>query len=165
MPPPLQAAAAFGIAYRAMTDADLPFVAALYASTRAEEVAATGWPPEMQAAFLDQQHRAQHSHYRQAYRDGEWLIIERGAEAIGRLYLADSGAEIHLIDISLLPRERGNGLGSAILDDLLADAAARGKGIELHVEKFNPAHRLYSRLGFLAVEEGGIYDRMVWRPG
>ena len=42
------AAPRFGIAYRPMTDDDLPFVAALYASTRAEEVAPTGWPPEMQ---------------------------------------------------------------------------------------------------------------------
>ena len=35
MPPPVEAAAAFGIAYREMTDDDLPFVAALYATTRA----------------------------------------------------------------------------------------------------------------------------------
>ena len=39
MPPPLRAAAPFGIAYRPMTDDDLPFVDALFASTRAEEVA------------------------------------------------------------------------------------------------------------------------------
>ena len=28
-----------------MTGADLPFVAALYASTRADEIAGFGWPP------------------------------------------------------------------------------------------------------------------------
>ena len=44
MPPPLSAAVAFGISYRPMIEDDLPFVADLYASTRAEEVAATGWP-------------------------------------------------------------------------------------------------------------------------
>lgn len=162
MPPPLDAAAAFGIAYRPMTDSDMPFVAALYASTRAEEVASTGWPPETQQAFLQQQHVAQHDHYFTVYPHGEWLIVERAGEAIGRLYLADQGHELHLIDISLVAAERGKGLGSAILDDLLADARARGKGIELYVELFNPARNLYRRLGFARVDDNGLYERMVW---
>jgi len=164
MPPPIEAAAAFGIAYRPMTDEDLLFVAALFASTRAEEVAATGWPPEMQRAFLDQQHRAQHQHYRNVYPDAEWLIIERAGDAIGRLYLHESDAELLLMDISLLPEQRGGGLGGAILADLLALAAGKGKPVSLHVEKFNPARRLYQRFGFTVMEEQGIYDRMEWRP-
>lgn len=164
MPPPIKAAAAFGISYRPATDEDLPFIARLYASTRAEEVASTGWPPEAQRAFLDQQHRAQHQHYRGAYPGAEWLIVERGSDAIGRIYLDESDAELLLIDISLVPAERGAGLGGAILADLLAFAAGKAKPIGLHVEKFNPAGRLYRRLGFVAVEEQGIYDRMEWRP-
>jgi len=164
MPPPIEAAAAFGIAYRPMTDEDLLFVAALFASTRAEEVAATGWPPEMQRAFLDQQHRAQHQHYRNVYPDAEWLIIERAGDAIGRLYLDESDAELLLMDISLLPGQRGGGLGGAILADLLALAAGKGKPVSLHVEKFNPARRLYQRFGFTVMEDQGIYDRMEWRP-
>jgi len=164
MPPPIEAAAAFGIAYRPMTDEDLPFVAALFASTRAEEVAASGWPPEMQRAFLDQQHRAQHQHYRNVYPDAEWLIVERAGDAIGRLYLDESDAELLLMDISLLPGQRGGGLGGAILADLLALAAGKGKPVSLHVEKFNPARRLYQRFGFTVMEDQGIYDRMEWRP-
>jgi len=164
MPPPIEAAAAFGIRYRPMTDDDLPFVAALYASTRAEEVAATGWPPDAQAAFLDQQHRAQHQHYRNVHADAEWLIVERGGEAIGRLYLDETSSAVNLLDISLLPDARGSGLGGAILADLLAFAAGRGKDVEIYVEKFNPARRLYQRLGFEVVEDAGVYDRMMWRP-
>ena len=52
MPPPLRAAAPFAIAYRPTTEDDLPFLAALYASTRAEEVAVTGWPEEIQRQLL-----------------------------------------------------------------------------------------------------------------
>jgi hypothetical protein len=63
MPPPLKAAAGLGVTYRNFADEDLPFVAELYASTRRDEVAATGWPREMQEAFLAQQHEAQHRHY------------------------------------------------------------------------------------------------------
>lgn len=160
MPPPVTAAAAFAITYREMTDGDLPFVAALYASTRAGEVAATGWPPEMQAAFLEQQHRAQHASYRNSWPDGEWLLIERGGAPVGRLYLARQESGLTLVDISLLPAERGSGLGTAILTDLLS---AEGGPVQLHVERTNRARRLYERLGFEIVEEQAIYLRMV-RP-
>jgi GNAT superfamily N-acetyltransferase len=160
MPPPLREAAAFGISYRAMTDGDLPFVAALYAMTRAEEVASTGWPAKLQAAFLDQQHRAQHSHYRSAWPDGEWLLIERGGEPIGRLYLARQDGMLLVVDISLLPVARGAGLGTAILTDILA---AETGPVELHVEARNPARRLYERLGFAVVEKQPVYLRMI-RP-
>jgi GNAT superfamily N-acetyltransferase len=161
VPPPVREAAAFGISYRTMTDGDLPFVAALYATTRADEIASTGWPPEMQAAFLDQQHRAQHFHYRTAWPDGEWLLIERDGAPIGRLYLAGQDDMLLLVDISLLPAERGAGLGTAILKDLLA---AESRPVELHVERLNPARRLYERLGFAIVEEDVIYLRMIRAP-
>lgn len=161
MPPPVKAAAAFGIAYRGETEGDLPFVFALYATTRADEVAASGWPQAMQDAFLAQQHRAQHSWYRATYPDGEWLIVERAGAPIGRLYLAGDMGMAMIVDISLLPEARGTGLGTAILKDLLAGET---RPVQLHVEKRNPARRLYERLGFRLVEEGAIYDRMVRPP-
>jgi ribosomal protein S18 acetylase RimI-like enzyme len=164
MAPPLVAAAAFGIAYRPMTDADLPFTAALYASTRASEMAATGWPAATQAAFLAQQHRAQHLHYRAANPSAEWLIIEAAGTAVGRLYLGGDSEELRLIEISLLPERRGGGLGAAILRDVQAQARAEGRFVSLHVEPANPARRLYERLGFVAVESRPNAIRMEWRP-
>lgn len=158
MPPPLRAAAGFGVSYRPMNDGDLPFVAELYASTRREEVARTGWPAEMQQAFLRQQHEAQHSHYSIQYGDAEWLIIERGGAAIGRLYVQDGTDQVLVIDISLLPDSRGQGIGGAILRDVIDQAKDRGRGVSIHVEKFNPARRLYDRLGFRLVEDQGVYD-------
>lgn len=160
MPPPVAAAAAFGINYRAETADDLPFVAALYATTRADELAATGWPEAMKAAFLDQQHRAQHAHYRAAHPDGEWLLIEQDGAPVGRLYLAEEEAMLLIVDISLLPAARGAGLGTAILTDLLA---AETRPAQLHVELTNPARRLYERLGFELAETQAFRVRMV-RP-
>ena len=142
-----------------MTDEDLPFVAALYASTRAEEVAQTGWPAAQQQAFLAQQHRAQHLHYRNVFPDAEWLIVERGGESIGRLYLAGIRDKVMLIDISLVPAARGAGLGGAILADLMHAAGAAGERVSLHVERLNPARRLYVRHGFTLVERHGHLPR------
>ncbi|HEY6815928.1 MAG TPA: GNAT family N-acetyltransferase [Croceibacterium sp.] len=158
MPPPLKAAGGFGVSYREFSDEDLPFVAELYASTRREEVAATGWPLEMQEAFLAQQHDAQHRHYALHFADAEWLIVERGEEAIGRLYLRDLGENLHIVDISLLPHSRQKGIGGAIMQDILDHARSLGKGLSIHVEKYNPARSLYARLGFEMVEDRGVYD-------
>jgi ribosomal protein S18 acetylase RimI-like enzyme len=164
MPPPLRSAAAFGLSFRAATDQDLPFLAALYASTRAEEVAQAGWPEEVQSAFLKQQHEAQHAHYSNVYADAERLILLQNGEAIGRLYLAEWESEIRIVDISLVPASRGRGLGEALLRDVQEDAARRSKGVSIHVETFNPARRLYGRLGFAVIEDKGIYNLMMWRP-
>jgi len=62
-----------------------------------------------------------------------------------------------------LPDHRGAGIGGAILRSLLAEAAAAGKPVRIHVERLNPARRLYERLGFLPVADKGVYVMMEWR--
>ncbi|MGA9581394.1 MAG: GNAT family N-acetyltransferase [Allosphingosinicella sp.] len=164
MPPPLRAAARLGVTYRVAADEDLGFVALVYASTRIEEVAAAGWPVEVQHQFLAHQADAQHRHYRSHYPNAEWLVIERGGKPIGRLYIEEWPSQIRLIDISLLPEGRGAGVGGAILADLQDMARAAGKALSIHVERNNPAMSLYLRLGFARVDEHGVYDLMEWRP-
>ncbi len=157
---PLRAAARLGLTVRRATGEDAPFVASLYASTRAGEVAAFGWPAEMARAFLDQQHRAQDHHYRAAYPDAEWLIVEQEGRPIGRLYVEERAQSLHLIDISLVAERRGSGAGGALLADLIDHSGALGKAVSLQVEKVNPARRLYERLGFRTTADNGPYDWM-----
>jgi GNAT superfamily N-acetyltransferase len=164
MGPPIVRAARFGISYRPLGDEDFAFSAALYASTRTEELMQTGWPEEVKQAFLAQQHQAQHQHYQRHYDGAEWLIVERDGAAIGRLYLHEGESDIRLIDIALLPEQRGGGIGAALIDDLLAWAGARRKSVSLHVEPNNPVRRLYLRLGFVAGDVLGAYQRMDWAP-
>jgi ribosomal protein S18 acetylase RimI-like enzyme len=155
-------AAAAGLAFRPVVDADTPFLFRLYASTRADEVAPLPWSDADKAAFLDMQARAQHSHYSKHFADADWLLIESGGNPAGRLYLHRREREHHIVDISLLPEHRGMGHGTALLRDLLDEVANAGKPMNIHVEKFNPAMRLYLRLGFVKVEDQGVYDLMRW---
>jgi ribosomal protein S18 acetylase RimI-like enzyme len=154
----LQSAARIGLTFRPVADQDLRFLALLYASTRQEEVAQTGWPLELQQAFLQQQHEAQHAHYKVAFAHAEWSIIERTGAAIGRLYWYEGESDLHIVDITLLPEFRGSGVGGAILTDILAHAARLDKAVTIHVEKNNPARTLYHRLGFKVIEDRGLYD-------
>lgn len=164
MPPPVSAAAAFGLSYRLKTEADVPFVERLYRTTREDELAMTGWPEEFMQTFIAQQQFAQNRHVELAHPRAEQLLIEQAGAPIGRLYIEERDAELWLIDIALLPERRGRGIGAALLQDLLAHGRALGKPVGLTVVKNSPARRLYERLGFVAVADGGSYDRMEWRP-
>jgi ribosomal protein S18 acetylase RimI-like enzyme len=155
-------AAAAGLTFRSVTDADLPFLARVYASTRADELAVVPWSVEEKLAFLDMQFRAQHQFYQRHFAGAAWLVILRSGEAIGRLYLDRQPSQHGIIDIALLAPHRRQGLGAALMRDLLDEAADAGKAVTIHVEKNNPAMRLYRRLGFETVEDQGVYDLMRW---
>lgn len=150
---------------RVADETDLPFLQALYASTRADEMATTGWPAAHCEAFLAQQFKAQHDYYHEHYEDAHFLVITQGDTPIGRLYWYERSAEhINLMDIALLPHWRGQGLGSALLRSLAAWADTHGQLIELHVEPCNPARQLYRRLGFVVRGDNGVYLRMHRSP-
>ena len=61
------------------------------------------------------------------------------------------------MDIALMPEHRGGGLGTRLLRELFAEAEASGRKVSIHVEIFNPARRLYERLGFIQAAERGVY--------
>ena len=52
---------------------------------------------------------------------------------------------------------RGLGVGSRVLAPVLAEADERGVPTTIHVETFNPAQRLYQRLGFREVSREAVY--------
>ncbi|WP_018390729.1 GNAT family N-acetyltransferase [Ancylobacter sp. FA202] len=154
-----------GLALRPQTEQDMPFLQALFASVRGSEFEGNGWPDAFRSAFLDQQFRFQLAHYAQYYADADLLIIERQGAPIGRLYLHRSPSEHRIVDISLLPEARNQGLGGALLDIACAEAHRLGRVVSLHVEKNNPAQRLYRRKGFVQVGESGPYWLMIRAPG
>jgi len=158
-------AAGAGLGFRRIVDADLAFLARLYASTRTSELAAFPWSEAEKAGFLDMQFRAQHAHYQAQHPDADWLVVMQAGVDIGRLYIERRPGQHGIIDIAFLPEHRGRGVGTALMRDLLDEAAEAGKAVALHVEKFNPAMRLYRRLGFVTEEDKGVYDLMRWRAG
>jgi ribosomal protein S18 acetylase RimI-like enzyme len=145
---------------------DLPFLRELYASTRREEMALSGWPEEQIEAFLRQQFEAQHRFYMAEFSGAAFkLILGEEGEPIGRLYLEERDDEFRVIDIALMPPQRGKGIGGRIMQDIIDRAAQAHKAVRIHVEKNNPAMQFYRRLGFTKVEDQGVYDLMEWATG
>lgn len=106
------------------------------------------------------QFKAQQAHYRTAFPNAEFLIILNDEVPVGNITVETTSQEIRLIDIGLLPDNRGEGIGSTLLKEL----QTQGKRIILHVEQSNPAKHLYEKLGFQELESNGIHKRMLWMP-
>jgi len=158
MPPP-------GVTLRPITPEDAALLGRIYASTRTEELAPLPWTQAQKAAFLQSQFEAQHAHYQRHYAGAAFSVVERAGVPVGRLYLHRSAGELRIVDISLLPEQRGTGLGEALLREVQEEAREAGLKVSIHVERMNRARRLYERLGFRTVtDEGGVYLLLEWTP-
>ena len=146
-----------GHGLRDRTEADLPFLCRLYAQTRRQELAPVPWTAEQKEDFLGDQFGKQHRHYLQHYPRAQWWVVTCEEAPIGRLYIEQTEAELRIMDVSLLEDRRNQGLGGALMRALLRHTDELGLPATLHVEPFNPALRLYERLGFATVETRGVY--------
>jgi len=121
------------------------------------------WTEAQATSFLRMQFTAQHDYYQAQFTGASFDIIELSGNPIGRLYIDRRTDALCVIDLALLPEYRNQGIGTAVLETLLQEAAALGRPVRLHVETFNPAQSLYRRLGFIALETQGIHVLMEWR--
>lgn len=151
-----------GLALRPETGEDGLFLLDLFAATRGPEFAALGWPEPALRSFLTSQAQLQARHYETAYPGAFRGIVTGQGVAVGRLYLHSRPGDIRVVDISLLPQWRDQGLGSALLGAVQAMAKAADAGISLSVSIGNPALHLYQRLGFTIMAENGAALEMRW---
>lgn len=148
------------LSLRPVTADDLPFLHALYAETRAREIAGLDWPEETRTAFLRGQFEAQDRHYRQRFPQGAFNVVVAGGKAVGRFYVARGSTEIRVVEITLTEACRGRGWGSLLLRKLCAEADGLGLPVRLQVDAQNRAQRLYRRLGFRETGREGPYVSM-----
>ncbi len=151
--------------FRPIEAADEALLLAIYASTRAEEMALVShWTAEQREGFLTQQFQAQHQYYQQYYQGATFEVILCGDRPAGRLYLHRREKEIRIVDIAFLPEFRYQGFGGQILRHLQQEAAAAGKALTIHVERQNPALKWYEKLGFQPIKtDNPVYLLMSWQ--
>jgi ribosomal protein S18 acetylase RimI-like enzyme len=148
------------VTLRPADPSDEPFLFTLYCSTREEELASWGWNDAQREAFLRMQFNARQQHYRRLDAPAEQYIICREGRPIGWLATIHDQRALWLADIALLPHQRNNSIGTALIQDLLATAANAGTVVRLHVLHGNRAIRLYQRLGFRIIDDTGLHIEM-----
>lgn len=156
------------VSLRPITEADLPTLLDIYASTRADEMALVPeWSETDKRAFLTQQFMAQHQYYQEFYQGANLQIIENDGVSVGRMYVHwnYSPSEVRIMDIALLPDYRRRGIGKKMLESVLNKGAELGKTVTIHVEYNNPAMKLYKRLNFRKIGEfNSVYYLYEWKP-
>lgn len=152
------------VTLRPITSDDMDFLLRLYSTTREDELKQVPWTPEQKAAFVHQQFWAQHQHWQENYTDTSWDLVLLHGSPIGRLYVARWADDLRIVDIALIPEHRGSGIGTRLIRSIFDEGDASGRRVSIHVEVFNPARRLYERLGFVQVEERGVYLLMERPP-
>jgi GNAT superfamily N-acetyltransferase len=143
---------------------DRPFLFQVYAGARQQELERVDWSAAQKEAFLRQQFDAQDAFYRQNYPGADFQVILQAGQPAGRLYVHRRADEIRVMDIALLPGRRSRGLGARLLNAILDEGRRDGLPVTIHVERFNPALRLYERLGFRPVAGNDVYLLMEWSP-
>ena len=152
------------ISLRPVEDGDMEFLLALYATTREDELKQVPWTPEQKTAFVHHQFWAQHTHWHENYTDTTWDVVLVDGVPAGRLYVARWPEDIRIVDVALMPGHRGAGIGTGLIREIFAEGDESGRKVSIHVEIFNPARRLYERLGFVQAGEHGVYLLMERHP-
>ena len=140
-----------------------PIVAGDEAFLRALE--SDRWGSAGEDPLADVQFRARQQQYCSQFPDAEDFVVLVGDEPAGRLLIASRPAAHNVVDVALLARFRGRGIGTALMREVQATAAAAGVPVELTVLAGDG--RLvawYRRLGFAPAASGPLHLRMVWSP-
>ena len=137
---------------------DESFLTELFFDVRGPDFAAL--PPEVARPLIAMQQRAQLQAYAEQFPAAVNEIVWIDGQRAGRFLVSSTGEEIRLVDVALLSRFRGQGVGTKLLGDLCRRALAEKLPLRLSVHAGNPAYRLYARMGFVPTGSDSVYIAM-----
>jgi GNAT superfamily N-acetyltransferase len=153
------------LAVRPALPQDELFMYELYSAIRAPEFALTPLTAEQKEHLMRIQFRGQMSSYAQTYPNSCYHIVLLDGKPVGRLWVAQTEREFHLVDIGIHPHVQNKGIGTVLVQRLQQEAAAAHLPISSCVYRFNAGSlRFHQRLRFTIVREDPMYFFMQWQP-
>jgi hypothetical protein len=156
-----------GLTLRPERPEDEALLFRIFVASKALEFADMPLPQFQKDFLLKQQHVSQLYNWRHTFPSMEQWIIESDGEPVGRLIFSNLPDQILLHDLAMLPGRRGVGGGRTVIKDVIfAEAIRAGKIARASVAWFNPARKLYARLGVteLPQTDGSPMIPLEWRP-
>ena len=105
------------------------------------------------------------SRIRDSFEPSTHRLVHVDGQLAGLLAATEHPDHIQLVKVFLLPPFQGRGIGTRLVRQVMAQAAAQERPVRLRVLRVNPAQRLYLRLGFVITDETPERLYMEWRPG
>lgn len=128
---------------RASTEADADFVNNLTRMAMSKYVEATWHTTQERDSY----------YLSNLFDQNNTRIIQYGTVDIGRISVKQFSDHILFEEIHLLPDYQRRGIGTLLLQELLAHAKKKQLPVRLMVLQVNPARQLYERLGFSIYSE------------
>jgi len=142
---------------------DEPLLYDLFAEDRAAQFAACGMGEAQFKPLIEMQYRGRKMTYAAQYPAAEdSILLDEDGQPVGRLLLDRRPDRWRIVDIAVLVNHRGRGLGTQVLKECQRQCETAEVRMELQVALWNPARRLYERLGFRAIREDAVAVEMVW---
>lgn len=91
-------------------------------------------------------------------------VVLLDGRIVGQLIVTPVEGALFLERILLAPEVQGRGLGTALIETVIADARAQGLPVTLSVWDTNRARALYARLGFRVTHQEGFRVKMRLDP-
>jgi ribosomal protein S18 acetylase RimI-like enzyme len=133
---------------------DDPFVYQLVYQASYDQLYAWLWDPSVRNALLDLQVQSKCGSYKAAHPHADRAIIMLDDQPVGHMIIDRSGECYDLVDISIVPKHRGAGIGTRLILALCMEAEMMRKNVRLSVSITNPrAADLYKRLGFRVIAD------------
>jgi len=141
--------------------ADEPFLRQMIIASVAQELMAWTWPEAIRDHLLGVQYTAKLGSLRANYPQACSEIILVDSQPAGWIFLDETPEQIHLAEIMVSIEMRGQGVGAAVLQEVLAAADRAGKPVRLLVNPMNTrAIQLYERLGFACTGGNEVQHEM-----
>ncbi|WP_299402310.1 N-acetyltransferase [Acaryochloris sp. IP29b_bin.148] len=125
---------------RPASELDCEFLFMLHSTTMRDVIETTwGWDETWQRTDFDRRFAVQNV-----------SIIEATSFDVGGLWIEWKPDSLYIHEIQIVPDYQDRGLGTAVIQDVVGQAASRMLPVELSVVPANPrAKHLYERLGFV----------------
>ena len=143
---------------------DSAFMLELYASTSKDVLDDLGWTIGSQRTFVIMQAQTEEWNRARLYPGMDRLTICVDEMPVGRLLVCMRNNMLHLVDLSLLPRFRGNGIGTQLMTEILEEARNARVPVKVKVRKDSGAIRFVERLGFGTPTDLGTTVELTWMP-
>jgi GNAT superfamily N-acetyltransferase len=143
---------------------DSAFMLELYASTSKDVLDDLGWSIGGQRTFVIMQAQAEEWNRARLYPGMDRLTICVDEMPVGRLLVCLRNNILHMVDLSLLPRFRGLGIGTQLMGEIIEEARNARVPVKVRVRKDTSGVRFVERLGFSTPTDLGAFVELTWMP-
>lgn len=150
-----------GITIRPATVEDEPFLYNLYKLSRVEEFAVAQLTEMQFDALMQMQYAARKMSYEGNYPESKHdIVVVDGVDA-GQIWVNRDDTQLRLIDISIAAEFQNQGIGSALVRDLIVQAREAALPLRCSIATNNPGSlRFHLRLGFRITQGDYMYYQM-----